>query len=203
MNTVAAPRLPHAWYEDLVALLIGTLVVSFGVNLLRQVGALTGGTAGLAFLIHYATHVRFGVVFFLINIPFYVLAWRALGKGMVFKTICTVSFVSLFAELHNQFIHIQSINPFYATLFGNAVMGLGFLVLFRHRSSLGGTSILALYLQERKGWRAGLVQLGFDLLILLSSCVLVAPLVLLASVGGAVVLNSIIAMNHRPERYRA
>jgi hypothetical protein len=31
----------------------------------------------------------------------------------------------------------------------------------------------------------------------------VQPLLLLASVGGAVVLNTIIAMNHRPDRYLA
>jgi uncharacterized membrane-anchored protein YitT (DUF2179 family) len=154
-----AARVPHSWLEDAVALVIGTLVVSFGVHLLRQGGALTGGTAGLAFLIHYATGMRFGVAFFLINLPFYVLAMR--------------------------------------------YMGLGFLALFRHRASLGGTGILALFAQDRYGLRAGHVQMAFDLVILLASFAVVQLLLLLASVAGALVLNTIIAMNHRPERYLA
>src|SRR3990167_9181714 len=119
MASIDTPRAPHAWYEDLLALLIGTLVVSFGINLLRQGGALTGGTAGLAFLAHYATGVRFGLAFFAINVPFYWLAYRHLGKAMVVKTFCAVGLVSFFAEVHTVFIHIDHIEPFYAALFGN------------------------------------------------------------------------------------
>ncbi|WP_290871006.1 YitT family protein [Aquabacterium sp.] len=196
-------RAPHSPLEDAVALVIGTLVVSFGVHLIKQTGALTGGTAGLAFLIHYATGVRFGLAFFLINIPFYLLALRYMGRALVVKTVLAVGLVSVFAEVHPLFLQVAHVNPFYAALFGNAVMGLGFLVLFRHRASLGGTGILALFAQERYGVRAGHVQLGFDLLILLASFAVVSPPLLLASVGGAVVLNTIIAMNHRPDRYLA
>ncbi len=196
-------RAPHSRLEDAVALVIGTLVVSFGVHLLKQSGALTGGTAGLAFLIHYATGVRFGVAFFLINLPFYLLALRHMGRPFVIKTVLAVSLVSVFAEVHPLFLQVAHVNVFYAALFGNAVMGLGFLVLFRHRASLGGTGILALYAQERHGVRAGHVQLGIDLLILLASFAVVSPPLLLASVGGAMVLNTMIAMNHRPDRYLA
>lgn len=203
MASIDTPRAPHAWYEDLLALLIGTLVVSFGINLLRQGGALTGGTAGLAFLAHYGTGVRFGLAFFAINVPFYWLAYRHLGKAMVVKTFCAVGLVSFFAEVHTVFIHIDHIEPFYAALFGNAVLGLGFIVLFRHRASLGGTSILALYMQEHHGIRAGKVQLVIDLVILASSAMLVSAPLLAASVAGAVVLNTIIALNHRPDRYLA
>ena len=42
-------------HEDAQALLTGTLFVAFGVVLFGHVGLLTGGTAGLAFLVHYAT----------------------------------------------------------------------------------------------------------------------------------------------------
>ncbi|MBB3233032.1 YitT family protein [Halomonas stenophila] len=38
---------------------------------------------------------------------------------------------------------------------GGSLIGLGMRVLFRHRTSLGGINILALFLQQRHGWRAG------------------------------------------------
>ena len=43
----------HTQIEDVLALLIGTLFVSFGIALFKHVGLLTGSTAGIAFLIHY------------------------------------------------------------------------------------------------------------------------------------------------------
>lgn len=200
-NVISSTPLSHSWLEDSLALLFGTLLVSFGVVLLRQAGALTGGTAGMAFLAHYLSKVPFGVAFFLLNLPFYYLSVRRMGMPFTLKTFCAVALVSLFSDLHSRFIHIDLLNPFYATLFGNIIMGIGFIVLFRHKASLGGVNILALYLQDRSGIRAGKFQMLVDACIVTASLFVVSLPMLLASIAGAIVLNLIIAMNHRPGRY--
>ena len=202
-TAILSPRAPHTVLEDCIALLLGTLVVSFGASLLKQSGALTGGMAGLAFLIHYATGVKFGVVFFLLNLPFYWLAFRRLGLAFVLKTFAAITLVSVFTELHPRFIDIAGLNPFYAAVFANALMGLGFVVLFRHQASLGGVNILALYLQERYGIRAGRLMMGVDGIVVLASLFLVSLPLLAASIVGVLILNQLIAMNHRPNRYQA
>ncbi|KHN50680.1 YitT family protein [Pectobacterium fontis] len=202
-NIIPTQKISHTLLEDILALLIGTIMVSFGMVLLRQAGALTGGTAGMAFLIHYLTHISFGVAFFLINLPFYYLAVRRMGWEFTIKTFCGVGLVSLFSGLHPMFIHFDQLNPFYATLFGNIITGLGLIVLFRHKSSLGGVNILALYLQDRYGVRAGKFQMGVDVVIVLASLFVVSIPMLIASILGATILNLIIAMNHRPGRYAA
>ena len=202
-TAVLAPRAPHTALEDCVALLLGALVVSFGASLLKQSGALTGGMAGLAFLIHYASGVKFGVIFFLLNLPFYWLAFRRMGPAFVLKTFAAITLVSVFTELHPHFIDISQINPFYAAVFANALMGLGFVVLFRHQASLGGVNILALYLQERYGIRAGRLMMGVDGVVVLASLFLVSLPLLAASIVGVLILNQLIAMNHRPNRYQA
>lgn len=196
-------RVQHTLLEDVLAVLVGTLMVSFGIMLLRQAGALTGGTAGVAFLIHYASNVSFGTAFFLINLPFYYLAIRRMGWAFTLKTFCAVALVSLFTDLHLRFIHIDHLQPIYAVLFGNLIMGLGFIVLFRHKASLGGVNILALYLQDRLGIRAGKLQMAVDVVVMLASLYVVSVPALIVSIAGAVVLNLIIAMNHRPHRYTA
>ncbi|WP_027710962.1 YitT family protein [Dickeya chrysanthemi] len=202
-NVITPPPVSHTLLEDVLALLIGTLMVSFGVILLRQAGALTGGTAGMAFLLHYATRLSFGTAFFLLNLPFYYLAIRRMGWQFTLKTFCAVALVSLFSDLHPLFIHFDHLQPIYATLFGNLVMGLGFIVLFRHRASLGGVNILALYLQDKSGIRAGKFQMAVDVSIVQTSLFVVSIPMLIASVLGAAALNLIIAMNHRPGRYTA
>jgi len=52
-------------------------------------------------------------------------------------------------------VRFAELNLVYAAVFGGFAMGVGLLILFRHRASLGGVNILALFLQERFGLRAG------------------------------------------------
>jgi hypothetical protein len=45
------------------------------------------------------------------------------------------------------------------------------------------------------------VQLACDAVVLLLSVLVIAPWILLLSIAGAVVLGSVLAVNHRPGRY--
>lgn len=207
MNTAAIipPALPptHSLFEDILALLIGALFVSLGIAMFNQAGLLTGGTAGLAFLIHYASGIPFGTVFFVINLPFYFLALRRMGWRFTIKTFCAVALVSAFSGLHPQFVQFGALAPLYVAVIGGFLMGTGFIVLFRHQASLGGVNILSLYLQDKYGIRAGKLQMGIDIVIVLASLLVVDLTALLASMLGAVALNLVIMLNHRPGRYMA
>ncbi|QJQ94603.1 MULTISPECIES: YitT family protein [Halomonadaceae] len=192
---------PHRPHEDILAMLLGTLFVALGVTFYTHATLLTGSTAGLALLLQYWTELGFGILFFTINLPFYYLAIKRMGWSFTLRTFIAIGLVSLFSALTPRWIVLESLHPLYGALIGGCLMGIGLLVLFRHRTSLGGINILALYLQDRYGWRAGYVQLGIDGLILLLAF-FVLPLDRVAlSVLGAVALNMIIALNHKPGRY--
>lgn len=191
----------HKVYEDALALVIGTLFVSLGVNMYSHAGLVTGSTAGLAFLLHYVSGLPFGVIFFTINLPFYYFAFRRMGARFTAKTFCAVALVSGFSLLHPHFIAYEKLDLFYCAILGGLMMGTGFVVLFRHKASLGGINVVTLFLQDRYGLRAGKLQMGVDVVIVLLALFVVTPKVLLASVLGAVAANLVIAMNHRPGRY--
>lgn len=198
---VAAIFVRHPLWEDALALLTGTALVALGIAFYSHAGLLTGGTVGLAFLLKYLAGWPFGLVFFLVNLPFYGLAIWRMGWPFTLRTVCAVGLVSLFAELTPRWVRFAALDVVYAALFGGFVIGLGLLILFRHRASLGGVNILALFLQERFGVRAGNVQMGIDGMIVLAA-VLVVPLDKVAlSVLGAVALNLVLAVNHRADRY--
>ncbi len=195
--------LRHARYEDALALLSGTALIALAVTLFKQAQLLSGGTAGLAFLLHYGMGWGFGPVFFVLNLPFYALAWRRMDRAFLYKTMLAVALLSVLTEITPQFIRFEHLTPLYAALIGGVLLGVGFLILFRHRASLGGVGILAFWLQETRGWRAGHVQMAVDTLILLLALI-TAPLTQVAlSVVGAVVLNLTLAINHRAGRYIA
>ncbi len=202
MPHLATP-IKHNLLEDILAILTGTLLVSLGVALFKHAGLFTGGTAGLAFLIHYATGISFGIIFFFINLPFYWFAWKHMGWRFTVKTFCAVALVSLLANIHTQMLQLGTIAPLYAALIGGSLMGVGFIVLFRHHASLGGINILALYLQDKHGLPTGKLQMFMDIAILLASFLIVSPMAMLLSIVGAIVLNLAILLNHRPGRYMA
>ena len=205
MNTrhqPAAPApLPHTLLEDAAAIFTGVLMISVGVALFKQAGLVTGGMAGLAFSLHYATHIGFGVWFFVLNLPFYWLAVRKMGWAFTVKTFCAVGLLAVVSELQPLFLSLERVRAPYAAVVGGILMGVGMLVLFRHRCSLGGVGIAALFLQERYGWRAGYVQMGMDCLILLSAFFIVDVERALWSILAALTLNQVLSMNHRPGRY--
>lgn len=205
--TLTSPAIPastpHSLFEDVLAIVTGTLFISLGVAMFKQAGLLTGGTAGLSFLIHYSTGLSFGLVFFVINLPFYWLARQCMGWRFTLKTFCSVALVSVMSSLHPKLLQLNALTPFYVAVIGGLLMGVGFIVLFRHQASLGGINILVLYLQDKYGIRAGKLQMGMDILIVMLSLFVVSPMALLASILGAVMLNLAIALNHRPGRYIA
>jgi uncharacterized membrane-anchored protein YitT (DUF2179 family) len=200
---VDTPALQHGWLEDLEALVTGTLFVSLGVVMFGQAGLLTGGTAGVAFLIHYATGWNFGLVFFVVNLPFYGLAWQRMGKRFTVKTFTAVALMAGFSNLVPQLLHFDRLNPIFTSILGGLLMGTGMLILFRHRASLGGFNVLVLYLQERFGWRAGRIQMALDCAIVLSALALTDWQHIALSVLGAVAVNQTLATNHRAGRYIA
>ncbi|MGJ7487790.1 YitT family protein [Variovorax sp. LT2P21] len=191
----------HTLAEDALAVASGTLLISVGIAFFTTAGLLTGGTAGLAFLLHYATGIGFGPLFFVLNLPFYWLAWRKMGVAFTVKTFIAIALLSALTTLQSQLLAFASLQPVYAALVGGLITGTGFLILFRHKCSLGGIGVLALWLQDRFGWRAGKVQMGVDCAIVLLALFSIEPMRVLYSILGAVALNIVLAINHRPGRY--
>ena len=201
MTTDLSTPSRHRLHEDIFAMLIGTMLVSFGVVLYAEATLATGSTAGLALLLQYSTKIPFGWLFFAINLPFYILAILRMGWPFAIKTFACVGLVSYFSAQIPHWIEITAIHPLFAALLGGGLIGLGILSLFRHKASVGGINILALYLQENFGIRAGYFQLGVDAIILIAAFFVLPFDRVLYSILGALVLNMIIATNHRPGRY--
>lgn len=192
----------HTAVDDLQAIIIGSLMASFGIAIFSHMNFLIGGTAGMAFLVQYSTSLTFGPVFFVINLPFYFLAIKKLGWEFTIKTFLAVFMVSFFSDFIPHIFEFGEINPWFAALFGGFLIGSGLLMLFRHKASLGGLNILSIFLQENYNISAGKFQMAVDTCIILAAFFVVDWKALLFSILAAVALNIILAINHKPGRYR-
>lgn len=196
-----APPERHTPFDDAQGIFTGTLFVSLALIIFNEAGLLTGGTAGLAFVLHYATGISFGKLFFVINLPFYWFSWTRMGREFTIKTFLAVALLSMLTEFSPRLFNIASIYTSYASVVGGLLLGTGCLFLARHRASLGGATIVSLYLQEKKGWRAGKIQMAIDSVVVLLALFVVPPDRVAWSVLAAVLMSAFLWVNHKPGRY--
>lgn len=203
--TQAPTPLParHSVLDDAQGLVYGATMAAFAVTILTHLGFVTGQTAGLAVLISYATGWGFGPVFFAVNVPFYWIGYRRFGLPFVVKTFLAVAGVSLLAPILPQYVSFASLHPALGAVLVGFISGTALLALFRHGASLGGVGIVALWLQDKTGFRAGWTQLLFDLVVFALALTLRDVTTVAWSALGALVLNLVIGMNHRRDRYIA
>ena len=140
---------------------------------------------------------------FLINLPFYFLAYKRLGAEFTIKSLISVTMLSVVTEFLPYGFAIQSLSPALAAVIFGALVGLGLLAMFRHNGSLGGLGVVALLVQDTTGFKAGWVQLITDAVIFSVALFLFPASVVGYSLLGALVLNLIITFNHRRDRYIA
>lgn len=203
VQPLAGQVIPHSIADDVLGVLIGTFMAALGLYLLEQAGAVSGGTAGVALLLSFATELSLASLFLLVNLPFFALAvWRK-GWNFTLRTAVSVAIVSGFVAVCEYYFPVPEMNPVFGVVAGNVLVGMALLAVFRHGASLGGFNILAIIAQEQLRMRAGYVQMSLDISVILLSLIVIAPQAVLLSAGGAVVMNLILAFNHRPGRYRA
>ncbi|MEL6754749.1 MAG: YitT family protein [Pseudomonadota bacterium] len=194
-------ELKHTALEDAQAFLLGTAMCALGLVFLKEIGLITGQTAGLGVLLSYVTGWPFGWVFFAVNLPFYLLAWFRMGAVFTVKTAIAVELVSVLAEVFPQLMRFEALDPYLGAVLAGASIGLGLIVIFRHGASLGGIGVLGLWMQEKLGIQAGWVQLGFDVALFAAAAFVLDWQLVGLSLIGAVAVNLIIAVNHRQDRY--
>ena len=76
------------------ALVAGSLFVALGMTMFAHAGLLTGGVAGVAFLVSYATGWSLALCFFVFSLPFFWLSWRRLGPAFTLKSLVAVTLVT-------------------------------------------------------------------------------------------------------------
>ena len=157
-----APQKParHRAHEDMQALLTGTLFVALGLILFRHTGLLTGGTAGLAFLIHYATGWNFSLVFFALSrfTAWLINAWAWCSHSKPLRRWrCWRCLPSGYRRGSLSVRLPPDLPPWPVACSWAWAWACCFAT-----GPAWGFNVLVLFLQERSGWRAGQVKMAFD-----------------------------------------
>jgi uncharacterized membrane-anchored protein YitT (DUF2179 family) len=172
---VSGMQLNGVWFNgsktlsNLGLIALGSLIFVIGLNgILVPHGFLSGGVVGLSLLLHYLVPVaNVGVVYFLVNIPLFVLGWFNISRRFMLYTLFGLLFFSLLAATYFPVLP-QIKDPILAALAGGVICGTGEGLILRSLGSAGGTDIIAVYLYNKFGFRIGLFTFILSAAILLA-----------------------------------
>ena len=143
--------------DDLFKTIIGSLLFCVAINFFVVPNHLyTGGILGLSQLIRSITMDVFkiettfdysGIIYYLINIPLFIIAYKSISKNFFFRTLFAVSVQAiLLSVLPNKLLLEDTLtNVFVGGLLGGVGVGL----ILSSGASTGGTDIVGLALAKK------------------------------------------------------
>lgn len=162
--------------EKLFKIVVYSFIYAFGFQLfLSASGLLATGFSGIAQIIVYLSPENWGltyaIVYFILNIPGFVLSYKTMGKEFTLYTFITVFLMSLFTSLVAYFakdIYITN-DIILQGVFGGLTMGYAVGAILKMGSSSGGTDIFGLYLLKTRNMSFTKVNMTINALIVLSA----------------------------------
>ncbi len=146
--------------------LLGAFIVAVALEMfLLPNKIIDGGVIGISMMVSYITKWNLGLLIFCINIPFMLIALRALGKKFIINTFVATAMLSLATNIAINLKPATS-DLLLATVFGGILLGLGVGLILRNNASLDGTEMLSIVLSKKfKIVSVGELLMGMNLFI--------------------------------------
>ncbi len=148
-------------------IIIGMIIACIGINgFLRPAHLLSGGVPGASSAINFLTDVNIGLLTFLINIPIFILGFIYLENEFCIYSLANMMIFSLLLGLTQDIGHFIPIKDILLqSVYGGILSGIGTGLVFRTKSSQGGTDILAAILKFKKNIPMKDTTLSINILI--------------------------------------
>ena len=164
--------------KDFMFIVFGILSYAVGYTaFILPERVVMGGVSGLSALIYYATNIPAGISIFVLNITLLIIAFSALTKQFVVRTIIGVILLSMFIGTLQPFFQAYPIitageDKFMHVLIGGMLGGAGLGIVFSHNGSTGGTDIITVLLTKHFNLSFGRAMQFIDCTIICSSYLL-------------------------------
>jgi uncharacterized membrane-anchored protein YitT (DUF2179 family) len=147
-------------------LTLGPFIAAFALRVfLVPNNIIDGGIVGVSIIVSYLTKINLGLLIFVINIPFFLLAFNKIGKKFVIQTFYAIGMLSLAINIFSCENMPTSNDLLLATVFGGIGLGVGVGLVLKNEGSLDGTEIMSLVLSKKFGFSVGEFIMAFNVFI--------------------------------------
>lgn len=156
--------------RKLFFLTLGAFVAGFSLEtFLVPNNIIDGGVVGISILLSYLTKINLGLLVFVINIPFFLLAFSKIGKKFVIQTFYAVGMLAIAINFFSAHKLFTTQDLLLCTVFGGIILGLGVGLVLKHEGSLDGTEIMSLVLSKKYGLSVGELIMTFNVFIYMAA----------------------------------
>jgi uncharacterized membrane-anchored protein YitT (DUF2179 family) len=146
-------------------ILLGAILMALGIEVFLVPNMIMdGGIVGISIILYNLTGIRLGVFIFLLNIPFFFLGYKQIGKTFAISTVFGIAVLSLATNYLHTVAAFTS-DMLLATVFGGIVLGAGVGLVIRYGGALDGSEILAILLNKRFPFSVGEFIMLFNVFI--------------------------------------
>ncbi|MBD8387199.1 YitT family protein [Dysgonomonas sp. BGC7] len=163
--------LKEFYWKDYALIFVGLVLYAVGlIGFIKPGGIVTGGLAGIALLVEYATDSRIPLqyTYFLVNCVLLFVALKVLGLKFMVKTIYGVIVLTFLLTLCQTYITepIVKNEPLLSGVIGGMMCGVGIGLVFSSNGSTGGTDIVVALINKYKNIAFGRGMLLCDFVII-------------------------------------
>jgi uncharacterized membrane-anchored protein YitT (DUF2179 family) len=152
--------------QRIMLITLGAALMAVGLEIfLVPNHVIDGGIVGISIMLSYLTGWKLGIFIFILNIPFFFIGYKQIGKTFALSTLYGIIILSIGTTLlHPVPAFTQDI--LLAAVFGGIVLGIGVGMVIRYGGSLDGTEILAILFNKKLPFSVGEIIMFFNLFIL-------------------------------------
>ncbi len=159
------------YWKDYLNITLGLALYTVGlIGFIKPVEVVTGGLAGVALLVEYATKggMPLQYTFFLVNAALLLTALTILGYKFLIKTIYGVLVLTLMLTVARHFITEPLVpdEPIMSAIIGGMMCGAGIGFVFNANGSTGGTDIVVAIINKYKNIAFGRGMMLCDFVII-------------------------------------
>jgi uncharacterized membrane-anchored protein YitT (DUF2179 family) len=149
----------------------GAFIYAIGLRMfILPNGLFDNGTTGISVMIHYITHFPLGILFIILNVPFFILGYKLIGRTYFILTILALGSLSLITEALNIFIRNNfdyiTHDILLASIFGGILLGLGVGLIIKSGGALDGIETLSIIFSRKIGFTIGEIAFFLNIFIL-------------------------------------
>lgn len=148
-----------------VMLVLGAVCAAFSIEcFLIPNTILDGGVTGISMMINYIGNIPLSVLIIVINIPFFIVGFKALGKRFLLHAVIAMA---VFAGSLELFKGVESItsSELLAVVYGGVLLGFGVGTVLRYGGCLDGTEIAAMLISKKTNASTGLIIFMINIVI--------------------------------------
>ncbi|MGA9228078.1 MAG: YitT family protein [Mesobacillus sp.] len=146
-------------------IILGAILMGVGIEeFLVPNRILDGGIVGISIILSHLSGWRLGLFIFILNIPFFFIGYKQIGKTFALSTLLGITVLSLTTSFLHE-VPVFTEDLLLATVFGGIVLGSGVGIVIRYGGSLDGTEILAILANRKLPFSVGEIIMFFNIFI--------------------------------------